>query len=82
MKGSYKTPSDTKEPLDYSYIAGNGKMLDFSESKSLVNSIKGRICMIYFLFRVIKRYFIAVDCQLHFKIVPLGRSMGNRREWK
>ncbi|PNF21181.1 hypothetical protein B7P43_G05126 [Cryptotermes secundus] len=24
MKGSYKTPPDTKEPLDYSYIAGNG----------------------------------------------------------
>ncbi|XP_069692930.1 rhythmically expressed gene 5 protein [Periplaneta americana] len=24
MKGSYKTPSDTKEPLDYSYITGNG----------------------------------------------------------
>ncbi|KDQ65242.1 Rhythmically expressed gene 5 protein [Zootermopsis nevadensis] len=24
MKGSYKTPSNTKEPLDYSYISGNG----------------------------------------------------------
>jgi hypothetical protein len=39
MKGNYKTPPDTKEPLDYSYIAGNGKILDFSESKSLVNYI-------------------------------------------
>jgi hypothetical protein len=62
MKGSYKTPPDTKEPLDYSYIAGNGKLLDFSESKSLVNSTQGNIFMMHFLFKVTKRYFIAIAC--------------------
>jgi hypothetical protein len=43
MKGSYKTPPDTKEPLDYSYIAGNGKVLNFSESKSAEKFIQGSI---------------------------------------
>jgi hypothetical protein len=39
MKGSYKTPSDTKEPLDYSYIAGNGKILDTVGIKLTMNSV-------------------------------------------
>jgi hypothetical protein len=38
MKGSYKTPPDTKEPLDYGYIAANGKILDSSEYKFLIKS--------------------------------------------
>lgn len=43
MKGTYKTPPDSKEPLDYSYIAGNGKVLNFSESKFVVKSIQRSI---------------------------------------
>jgi hypothetical protein len=39
MKGSYKTPSDTKEPLDYSYIAGNGKIIHYVGSELIIKSV-------------------------------------------
>jgi hypothetical protein len=68
--------------LQESPYAENGKILDFSGTKSLVNSVQGSICMIHFLFRVTKKYFITGACKFHFKIMSLGGSMENGRGWK
>jgi hypothetical protein len=61
MKGSYKTPSDTKEPLDYSYIAGNGKIFDsvhetcskhLSDAVPFLNALKQGDALLPLLFNV------------------------------